>query len=79
MTIRDRIHARVIALCRVPELPADVDIFERGLLSSLYALRLVQALEREFGIEIGDDDLSVKNFRTIEAMTQLIARLVPAA
>ena len=48
------------------------DIFATGLVNSLFAMQLVLFLEKEFGVEIGDDDLSMDNFRTIAAMTALV-------
>jgi methoxymalonate biosynthesis acyl carrier protein len=74
-TIHDRIRARVGALCGRRDLGDDDDVFALGLLSSLYALRLVQAIEREFGVVVGDDDLCVANFRSVAAMARLVIRL----
>ena len=55
------------------EFGEDEDIFGTGLVNSLAAMQLVLFVEKEFGIEIGDDDLSLDNFRTIRAMEQLIS------
>lgn len=73
--IRDRVRRQVVRICQA-ELRDDDNIFELGLLSSLYALRLVEAIEREFDLELSDDDLKVSNFRAVDAMTSLVARLL---
>src|SRR5690606_23974036 len=77
--IRERVRKQVIALSGARELGDHDDIFERGLLGSMFALRLVQAIEREFGVTVADGDLSVANFRSVDAMARLLARMLEAA
>ena len=55
--------------------PADLDLFASGLISSLFAMELVVHLEEAFGIVIAGRDLRMENFRTVESMTALILRL----
>ena len=54
---------------------ADVDLFATGLVSSLFALELVMHLEQSFGVTVAGPDLTLDNFRTVEAMTSLVLRL----
>lgn len=56
------------------ELQEDQDIFALGFMNSLFAMQLVLFVEKEFGISIGNDELELENFRTINAMTALIER-----
>jgi methoxymalonate biosynthesis acyl carrier protein len=70
-----RIRRIVTALCSTEDLRDDTDIFRMGLLSSLYALRLVESIEREFAVTIANADLNVANFRSIDAIALLVARL----
>ena len=56
------------------------DIFALGLVNSLMAMQLVLFLEKEFAVKFGNQDLELKNFRSIAAMTQLLEQrgaLVP--
>ncbi len=73
--IRERVRKQVARICQA-QVRDDDNIFEMGLLSSLYALRLVEAIEREFGLALSDDDLKVSNFCAVDAMTDLVARLL---
>ena len=57
------------------DLEDDDDIFALGLVNSLFAIQLVMFVEREFDITIGDDDLNIDNFRTINAMANLVERV----
>ena len=52
----------------------DGDIFALGLVSSLFAMQLVLFIEKEFQLTIGNDDLDLENFRTIDAMVKLIEK-----
>lgn len=61
---------------RFPE--ADItetdDIFSLGYINSLFAMELVMHVEKTFGITIANEDLRIDNFRTVAAMTGLVAR-----
>jgi methoxymalonate biosynthesis acyl carrier protein len=57
------------------EWSADRDLFTEGGLSSLFAMELVVHLETTFGVVVAGPDLRLANFRTVTAMTELVARL----
>lgn|SRR5262249_22447012 len=59
---------------QMAELKDDDDIFTRGFVNSLFAMQLVVWVEKEFGIEIGDEDLEIENFNTIAAIANLVGR-----
>ena len=48
------------------------DIFELGLVNSMFALQLVMYLEKEFSIKIENDDLQLSNFNTIDHIEQFV-------
>jgi acyl carrier protein len=50
------------------------DIFSLGFVNSLFAMQLVLFVERTFQITIDNQDLDIDNFRTINALTNLIKR-----
>lgn len=56
------------------DLPDDVDIFASGFVNSLFAMQLVLFVEGEFGVELGNEDLNLDNFRSINALADLIER-----
>jgi acyl carrier protein len=45
-----------------------------GLLDSLGLLRLIQFLEEEFHIRVGDGDVGEENFGTLERLVAFVAR-----
>lgn len=56
------------------ELQPEEDIFALGFVNSLLAMQLVAFVEKEFGVRVEDEDLDLDNFRSIQAISNLIAR-----
>jgi len=52
----------------------DEQIFASGFVNSMFAMQIVLFLEKNFQIAIANEDLELKNFQTINAMVELIAR-----
>lgn len=52
----------------------DQDLFASGLVNSLFAMQLVLFLESEFGIAVENQDLNLDNFKSIQALSELIDR-----
>jgi methoxymalonate biosynthesis acyl carrier protein len=50
------------------------DIFAGGYVNSLFAMQLIAWLEKEFDVEIGDDDLQLSNFSSVNAIAGLLER-----
>jgi acyl carrier protein len=42
--------------------------------NSLFALQLLDFVEREFGIAVANEDMELDNFRSIEAIAAFVAR-----
>jgi methoxymalonate biosynthesis acyl carrier protein len=57
----------------------DDDIFAAGFANSLFAMQLVAFVEREFGVEIGSEDLDMDNFRSVQAIAALVGRKLTSA
>lgn len=53
----------------------DLDLFGSGLVSSLFALQLVVHVETAFGVAVAGAELKLDNFRTVDAITDLVLRL----
>jgi methoxymalonate biosynthesis acyl carrier protein len=72
--IQDNLVAFLEQRTRQP-VAVDLDLFCSGLVSSLFALELLVNLENSFGVTVGGPDLTLDNFRTVQAMTALVLRL----
>ena len=60
------------------DLQDDDDIFSLGFVNSLFAMQLVLFVEKEFQVKVQDDDLLIDNFRSVNAVVDLVKRKLPA-
>jgi acyl carrier protein len=72
--IKQRTKAFLFRYVRTRTLGDADDFFASGLVSSLFAMQLVLFVEKEFGIKVANEDLDLKNFRTVEAISNFVAR-----
>ena len=56
------------------DLRDDEDMFASGFVNSLFAMQLVQFVEKEFSLTVEAEDLDLDNFRSIRAISNLVAR-----
>ena len=61
------------------DVASDQDLFASGLVSSMFAMQLVVHLESAYDIAIIGPELKLDNFRTVQAMSDLVLRLRAAA
>lgn len=74
-SVADRVaHFVEKTLLTVGAGPVDrsVDMFEEGIVDSFGFVEMVSFIEKEFGIELSDDDLESDEIATIEGLTQII-------
>ena len=57
------------------DLQDDTNIFANGFVNSTFAMRLLNFLEREFGIQVPDEEILLSNFSSVDAMWSLTTRL----
>lgn len=50
----------------------DMEIFEVGLVNSLFAIQLMTFLEKEFGIKVTMDDLDMENYKSVNAIGEFV-------
>lgn len=56
------------------DLQDDEDIFSLGFVNSMLAIQLVNFVEKNFGIEVENEDLDLDNFRSLAAMDAFVER-----
>ena len=52
----------------------DANLFESGIVNSLFAVQLMTFVEKTFGIEVDMDDLDIENFKSLDATTAFVLR-----
>ncbi|MDT5272450.1 MAG: hypothetical protein QOH49_4636 [Acidobacteriota bacterium] len=71
---KTRIREFIARFHRNLDLRDDMDIFALGFVNSLMAMQLVLFVEKEFEIPIENEDLDLDNFRSVNAIADLIER-----
>jgi len=56
------------------EFANDDNIFEKGFVNSLFAMKLLAFIEKEFDVEIDDEDIQIKNFSSVDNMMKLVEK-----
>ena len=63
--IREFVKSELIVFDEGVSFGDDDNIFELGLVDSLFAIQLVSFIEGEFGIDILDSELNIDNFSSV--------------
>lgn len=72
--VHQTVREYVIRHTNHPEVPDDLDLFDAGLLSSLFAVQMVMWVERTFEIPMTADDLDMSHFSTVNRLVELVER-----
>jgi methoxymalonate biosynthesis acyl carrier protein len=58
----------------IPELNDGDNLFELGIVNSLFAVQLMTFIEKTFGLEVEMDDLDIENFKSLNAATAFVMK-----
>lgn len=71
---KDTIRNFILGSINLPDLSDDDNLFESGIVNSLFAVQLMTFLEKSFKIEVTMDDLSMDNFQSVNASSLFVER-----
>jgi len=72
--VRETMRRFILSSIQVTRLDDDANLFESGIVNSLFAVQLMTFIEKTFAIEVGMDDLDVENFKSVNATTGFVLR-----
>jgi acyl carrier protein len=75
--VRSQVRGFISARFPQVSLPDDQDLFAMGFITSLFAMELVMFVEQQFALRIPNDELKRDNFRTVDAVVDLVGRITP--
>lgn len=75
MAIFDKVAQFISNLTGESNINPEMNLFQNGILSSLDVLDLLTFIEKEFTVEVPDDDIDADNFGTIRNIANLIESL----
>ncbi len=70
--VKNTIKKFLLRSINLPDVADDEDLFESGMVNSLFAVQLTTFIEKTFKIDIEADDLDIKNFRSLNAATSFV-------
>ncbi len=72
--VRETIRRFIVSSITVMQLDDDANLFELGIVNSLFAVQLMTFVEKTFAIEVDMDDLDIENFKSVNATTGFVLR-----
>jgi len=72
--IKEAIRRYVQGAVNVARIDDDAHLFQSGLVNSLFAVQLMNFIEKKFAIEMDVDDLDIENFKSLNATASFVAR-----
>lgn len=76
MTTKEQILAILKTVKPTKNLENVTDIIEGGYIDSFELMSIIASFSDQFGIEISIEELVPENFNSVDAMTQMVDRLV---
>ena len=72
--IRSYIESNLVVFDDEVEFSDSDNIFKMGFVNSLFAMKLLSFVEKEFNIRVENDEIDIANFSTVDNIVALIKR-----
>jgi methoxymalonate biosynthesis acyl carrier protein len=72
--IKQIIKKFILSSINITQFDDDDNLFESGIVNSLFAVQLMTFIEKAFAIEVEMDDLDIENFKSVNATASFVAR-----
>ena len=73
-SVEETIRRFILDSINIADLEGDDNLFESGIVNSLFAVQLMTFIEKTFGIEVTMDDLDIENFKSINATALFVMK-----
>ncbi len=81
--LEDRLKAMIVERLMLNAKAADIgdedDLIKKWNVESVQLMEIVIGLEEHFGIQLGDDEFSIKKFRTVKNIGEVVRGKNPEA
>jgi methoxymalonate biosynthesis acyl carrier protein len=74
IAVKESVRRFILSSIAIPHLKDDDDLFESGIVNSLFAVQLMTYVEKAFSIEVDMEDLDIENFKSLNATTAFILK-----
>jgi methoxymalonate biosynthesis acyl carrier protein len=73
-SIKETVRGFILRSIAITKLDDDDDLFESGIVNSLFAVQLMTFIEKTFSIEVEMDDLDIENFKSLNSTTAFVLK-----
>jgi acyl carrier protein len=70
--IKEAVKRFILSSISIAQFDDDDNLFESGIVNSLFAVQLMTFIEKTFAIEVEMDDLDIENFKSLNATTAFV-------
>ena len=72
--VKESVKRFILSSINITHLGDDDNLFESGIVNSLFTVQLMTFIEKTFAIEVGMDDLDIDNFKSLNAATAFVLK-----
>ena len=72
--VKETVRRFILSAITVTGLDDDANLFESGIVNSLFAVQLMTFIEMTFAVEVGTHDLDIENFKSLNAMAAFVLK-----
>ena len=72
--IKETVKRFILSSINITRLDDDDNLFELGIVNSLFAVQLMTFIEKTFSIEVEMDDMDIENFKSLNATAAFVVR-----
>ena len=72
--IKETVKRFILSSINIDQLDDDDDLFDSGIVNSLFAVQLMTFIEKTFAIQVRMDDLDIENFKSLNATAAFVIR-----
>ena len=72
--VKEAVKAFILSSINIAHLGDDDNLFETGVVNSLFAVQLMTFIEKTFAIEVAMEDLDIENFKSLSAAAAFVGR-----
>lgn len=72
--IKDAVRRFILNSINATHVGDDDNLFESGIVNSLFAVQLMTFIEKTFAIEVEADDLDIENLKSLNATAAFVVR-----
>jgi len=72
--IKETVKRFILSSINITRLDDDDNLFELGIVNSLFAVQLMTFIEKTFSIEVEMDDMDIENFKSLNATAAFVVK-----